>query len=95
MKWPHFATTIALGDLAEAGAVIVAAVAITMELRRAKRGAEMERRVHEDELRWRRADAARTLLTDIHNPSGDTSKPASRRHLKTGQLQAGMVSVSF
>jgi hypothetical protein len=67
MRWPEFAATITLGDLAEAGAVIVAALAIRMEIKRSKEGAKAQRLVQEDELRWRRADAARTLLTDIHH----------------------------
>ncbi len=36
-----------------------------------------------------------TTAEDLCRASGDTSNPASRGHLKSGQLVAGMVPVSF
>jgi hypothetical protein len=59
--------TVSLGDLSQAVAVVVAALAILTELRRARQDRDVQQRRESAEHRWRQANAARELLTDIHD----------------------------
>jgi hypothetical protein len=67
MLVPTLAATISIGDIAQSAAVVVAVWAIVRELRHSTAERREQRSMESQALRWRRADAARALLTDIHN----------------------------